>query len=90
MDEDQSQSLTSRLLALGTAWSRSRDLSDAERLWVKTKHLLLAILPAVQYSEKQTLIGALNKATRFRRSSLLLLSTVLNLVRLSLYSVELL
>ena len=32
-------------------------MSDAERLWVKTKHLLLAILPAVQYSEKQTLIG---------------------------------
>ena len=34
-----------------------QDMSDTDRLWVKTKHLLLAILPAVHFTDKQTLIG---------------------------------
>ena len=32
-------------------------MSDTDRLWVKTKHLLLAILPAIHFTDKQTLIG---------------------------------
>ena len=36
-----------------------KDMTDTDRLWVKTKHLLFAILPAVHSSDKQTLIGKL-------------------------------
>eukprot|EP00090_Calanus_glacialis_P015045 TRINITY_DN23918_c0_g1_i1.p1 TRINITY_DN23918_c0_g1~~TRINITY_DN23918_c0_g1_i1.p1 ORF type:complete len:1623 (-),score=602.12 TRINITY_DN23918_c0_g1_i1:147-4463(-) len=38
--------------------------SDTDKLWLKTKHLLLAILPAVQVEETgRTLIGALKSRT---------------------------
>ena len=38
--------------------------SDSDKLWLKTKHLLLAILPAVQAVENcRTLIGALKSRT---------------------------
>jgi len=41
----------------------TKDMSDIDRLWVKTKHLLLAILPAGHSSDKQSLIGILKSRT---------------------------
>merc|ERR1719222_1405672 len=38
-------------------------MTDTDRCWVKTKHLLFAILPAVHSSDKQTLIGLLKSRT---------------------------
>lgn len=43
-----------------------KDMSDTDRMWVKTKHLLYAILPATVntgHSDKQTLIGLLKSRT---------------------------
>jgi len=40
-----------------------QDQSDTDRLWLKTKHLLLAILPALPDSEGQSLIGVLKSRT---------------------------
>ena len=38
--------------------SNNRDKSsDTDKLWLKTKHLLLAILPAVPCNDNQNLIG---------------------------------
>ena len=42
----------------------SQSSSDTDKLWLKTKHLLLAILPAVQVEETcRSLIGALKSRT---------------------------
>jgi len=42
-----------------------KDMSDTDRLWVKTKQLLLAILPAASISDKQSLIGLLKSRTTY-------------------------
>ena len=51
-------------LSPATANMTASNTSDTDKLWLKTKHLLLAILPAVQVEEcGRKLIGALKSRT---------------------------
>lgn len=47
-----------------------KDMTTTDRLWVKTKHLLFAILPSVHSSDKQNLIGLLKSRTTVEQEEL--------------------